>query len=444
MKRLILISILLILGADALAQSHTLAPRRRVAAAASTIIARTSQDAAATGGGNQSITVSGFGTPKCALFTVGSATADATPADDAVLSIGATDLTDEAVASTFIEHNQAAADSYNRGATDEVILIMDGTGAIDGEATINGTVTDGVEITWGNAPAAAYTINTALFGGSDLSCDVGTFTASSSSGGTVDVATGFEPDVLIIFRHHGNGGDSGFGDVARSHGGLSVGFSDNDGASPFPQYAWVFTDRDGQDPTQISGRAFDDRAGGNIRTNSTTLRNTIQITDYYAGPTPAAGFEVTTQDLGNADSPVYGYLALNFGGSASHKVGDEVGSASTESVSYTDAGFKSQFVMMLQTNATTYTGSTAQTYAGLGFAMWDATNQGACTLSNQDGAGTTVSKGAVADDAFYNLKSSGIAEYQATFTSFDATGWTLNWTDASFGATLNPYLAIEE
>ena len=148
--------------------------------------------------GTQDFTTTDLGglTPVGALFIITKATADGTPADHAIVGIGAaTGSSERWACSVTSEHGVSATDTNRRAMTDEcVCLISEGTGTVDGEADFDSFITNGVRINWGNAPASAYLVTVLLLAGTDTSAYAGVFTGHASTNGVTDVTDpGFQP-----------------------------------------------------------------------------------------------------------------------------------------------------------------------------------------------------------------------------------------------------------
>jgi len=129
---------------------------------------RSARAAAITGGGpTQDITISSIGTPKFCLVRATRAVANDTNTAEAAISWGAADGTRNKVAAWAAKDADTSPFSqlYAWGKTDKSILLINPTdGTVDGEATIT-MITDGVQVSWSNLPAAAYFIEVVMFGG---------------------------------------------------------------------------------------------------------------------------------------------------------------------------------------------------------------------------------------------------------------------------------------
>ena len=84
------------------------------------IVSAVTRAALRTTTGTQDFTVTGFGTPKCAIFFVTSAVTDATEAAGLNWSMGATDGTNQWTVCCRADDNNATADTDRRAAADGI------------------------------------------------------------------------------------------------------------------------------------------------------------------------------------------------------------------------------------------------------------------------------------------------------------------------------------
>ncbi len=156
--------------------------------------------AGATGGGTQSLTVSGFGTPTCAIFITSRATDNAV-VDASGVSIGFTDGTNEVV------HGSRGRDNTNNEQADHIVAIAGQLGWIlgsganpssgDADFSFSQWVTDGVEISWNTAPSTAVRITVILI--QCKNAQVGTLTVSGAGASVTTVMSpAFPPQTVFV------------------------------------------------------------------------------------------------------------------------------------------------------------------------------------------------------------------------------------------------------
>lgn len=152
--------------------------------------------------GTQDITISGFGTPKAAIFTITKATANDTVTSDAAIGIGLTDGTTQYAMSVISQHGVGTTVAKRRFEIDECVLIIDIAGNVDGEANFTAWITDGVQITWGNAPADAYLLTVTFIGGTDLSSEVNIVDPGNTANAVTTVSgMSFAPQGVLFIGH---------------------------------------------------------------------------------------------------------------------------------------------------------------------------------------------------------------------------------------------------
>jgi hypothetical protein len=393
----------------------------------------TTRVACNTATGDQTITTADLGslTPKAAMFICSKGVTDGTAAADAALCMGATDGTNQRVASVFSEDNEATSDCAYRGATDEVVMIIDDVGNVDGEANFKNFTSNGVVITWGDAPAAAYLLTVIFFAGTDLSAHVNEFTSSAIADGEVDVTDpGFEPDQVIVFAHRG-----AFNDTAAQACSPTIGFCDN-GVSVV-QGSINMAELNGQAACTMFAISRNDRVCQNINASGAGLYGDIELASF-----DASGFSSFTRRI--ADNTV-GYLALAFGGAAEHWVGTITSPTSTGNDAQTGPGFTPQFVMIapsfIVAEDTLEEDGDAGSY---GIGVFDGDDEYCTSIAMEDAQGTMDTQ-SLSDDTAINLPlDDGGAGFTASFVSFDANGWTLNFSATDGTARQWVALAIGE
>ena len=363
--------------------------------------------------GTQDITISGFGTPKAAMFFVSRAEADGTPIADAVAGYGATDGTRQWSWSCFSDHGQASTDSRRvQGDTRCVQIITDVT--IVRHAAFDSWITDGVRINWGSVATTQLELVVVLFGGADLSVRADTIDVPGT--GAVDVTgPGFEPDLVI-----GASCGATSGTTATIQWIVGFGFAHNDRAGTVVQRCVFQRENTSVADGEPNSRLSTAYVGGQYQT----------AVDWGAalGTFDASGFTLTPS--ANAGGDDYHYLALRFDG-VSGWVGTLDAPTGTGAWAVTAPGFRPQFVMLVQTMHTAVDTDVTDGKAGaVGIGVFDATAAYTQATAIEDASATTDTE-SVSDDQPVSLNDhAGADAFDASFTSFDATGWTLNFSAA--------------
>lgn len=384
--------------------------------------------------GNQDITISGFGTPKAALFLVSSCITDGTAADHAIYCVGATDGTNHVVVGGRSRHSVAESDADRRGATDEVIQILEvDTQDVDGEANFNSWITDGVRITWGVALDAAYLMTVVLFTGSDLSANAGDFT-SGSNGGEVDVDCGMEPDVAFFFC---NG--LAINDTPNYSMPCNLGFATN--TTPIVNRAASMCVEDGNGTSYTSGAMHTSRCVVNQVPSDGTVSRSLSVSDFISNGTD--GFTVLHHNGVHIGALASGYLALAFNGAVSFKAGTMDTPTDTGDDAQTGPGFTPQFAMLLM-NPLTTVDSTDATQGAIGISTFTADDEYSIAVADEDNQADMDTQ-SLSDDTAVNLpQHDGSTGHVAAYKSMDANGWTLTFSETLGTACKWPWLAIEE
>jgi len=386
--------------------------------------------------GTQDITTSDMGglTPKAALLIASLAVTDGTAADGAGMYIGVTDGTTHKSYAGEAQHGQAISNSLY-DSYDTLLNIWDGTaaGTIDGTAIYSAFITNGITIDWTDAPSSAWLLTVVLFGGTDLSANVGSVNLVTQDVG-VDVTTvGFEADAVFAITYNTS--------TASSTANFSIGLAHNDRAGGVTMRGVFLRDRDNQATTDLNGGIRSDGIifqGG----NGTALLVYHDISSF-----DSSGFTVTPrhESAGNPGNYDVGYLALRFGAgpAVSSKVYTLSTPTSTGSSTDTGAGFEPQAVIYLPTLHTAVdTNASDATVGSKGIAVITAGAQYSTAWSVEDNAADSNTQ-SLSDNQAINLPlHDGAAGMAAAYTAFTSTGVTLNWTDVEASARMYAAWAI--
>ncbi len=393
--------------------------------------------AAITGGGpTQDFTISGFGTPKAALFIVTNATADNIRADHAILGMGATDgSTSLAVSGRNEDAALTSRANKARGTGDVIYFLNTGADTLDGEAQFSAWITDGVRISWSNLPTNAVLVTVILFAGEDLSAKVGSVTSSATIGNSVAVTgVGFQPHQLIGF-----GGQGTFDDSITDHSRLQFGICDNGGS--IVQMGYSIEGRDGVADANVCASAWSEtywmRRVQSDALGSVELQGAMEVTAFDAD-----GFTVTTRLV--ASSFTAGFLALRYG-SGKHWVGRIDAPTSTGTQATTAPGFKpgAVYAIITGTDAAADTGIENTQSGDIAFGIATSNGQFSNGIDQEDGA-LDANTGSTSDDTFIHERDSLGNNVIANLQSFDATGFTNNFTTVRGIGIRILYLAVEE
>ncbi len=375
-------------------------------------------------------------TPQAALFLVSEAVADGVAANDNVLSIGAaTAAAEEWQVYISDQHNQGTTDTHRGSNTDRSIDIKNpGSAATNGRAEFTAFINNGVRVNWTTVPGAAFLVTVILFAGTDLSAH-----ANSATLGNEDVEVniedpGFEPDVVLVFHHHDDADDNA------SNASWGAGVAHNDRAAGITQRSFTQFLTDGV-ATSSNGSYYHDSRAGCRCDNTGALTYSIELANFDAN-----GFSAYQRDA-TAGFDFF-YLALNFGSSSpvvDAWVGDYTTPTSTGDDAETGPGLTPQFVLMGMTMMEAVDTGYANGLAGsLGFSVFDDDDEYAQSWASEDNVATSNTQSLSDDTAVELPDDDGGAGLTASFSSFDANGFTLNYSTVEANAKYFWVLAIEE
>jgi hypothetical protein len=141
------------------------------------------------------------------------------------------------------------------------------------------------------------------------------------------------------------------------------------------------------------------------------------------------GFTINWSDA-PASAWLMHYLCIGGTTITSAKAGTFTSNAGTGSQAVTDPGFQPSFVLF-GSDLGSFPAGNAQNIMGVGAAS-SSSAMAACAFRDRDAEATTNSGTIqVSDACFIALNSGGTVGRRASLTSFDANGFTLNWSTAS-------------
>lgn len=390
--------------------------------------------AADTSGGIQNITTTNLNDliPKAVYFIYSIGITDDTPVANASFGVGAATSTSERWSTCFsVENGQGTTDSGRNGDSSNCIIILDGNGATDGLADFVKFIPNGVRINWSTAPSSAYGITAVFFAGTDVSAQGGTFTAENASGDTVDVnGVGFEPDIVLLVT-------PGLTTFTSSGGNayLSVGAAVNDGSDT--QSCWYFYDNTNVGTVDVGGLISDTYGTGQHNSSGWIWGGEI-------GSFDANGFSCTTRE-GASGSDVVAYLAIAFNGAVDFALDVINTPIVTGNQDQTFAGFTPQAVICGLTHLTAVNTTTTSGDAGsVGVCAFDEKSEYCTSVQDEDGEATSDTQSIIDSQSVNMPNDDGTDGHVASFVSFDANGWTWDFTTTEGTAVKYWALAIEE
>lgn len=398
-----------------------------------TVAIKVARAAANTSTGTQDFTTTDLGglTPKAALFIATRAVTNNTAAAGGALCIGAaTSATQRWALWSMSLDNVANTDESRTGMLDKCIAIPLATGLIDGEADLDSFITNGVRINWTNAPATGILIEVVLFAGDEVNAHADTYVPGTSVDGVVDVtAPNFPPDVLFLASQGGALGDT----VGPPHI-LSFGFAVNDGSNT--QRSILQTEAQAAAAGAPKARVSTLYGAAELTGGAGTLNWASEI-----GSFDSVGFSSTLR-LASAGTDKVAYLAVEIG-SYQAWVGTHDTPTGTGNQASTAPTFQPEFLMFGMTQAASVDAAITGADAGpFGITAITSTAQFSSAIALEDGAATINTQSLVRDIAADLDNDDGTAGIEATYSSFDTNGWTLNFTSVLAAARKWIALAI--
>jgi len=371
-------------------------------------------DSTLTAGQTQDVTISGFGTPKAAIFILSDVTANDTVTADQTFAIGFTDGTRENCCAIKSTDGVTSSATFRRSTSGACILPE----ANNLQFSFNSWITDGVRLNVDNDAPADYLCTCILIGGADVAGAYANFhnDLGTSAGTTAITGVGFEPD-LVFMTGIGNTTSTGSSD----HTIFSFGAAHN--GTGITQRSTLFNSVTGQGTTSGTARLGNDSIAGQVFSGSLTWRGGVTAFG-------SDGFSVTTNSGAGAD--VVFFLALQFTNSPDVALFD-TSIPTTGNYAETTPGFEPDFGLISglvgpsSRNSTTSTGGLYTNF----LTAFDSSNISTHNASDQDAVGTMVSKSLTS-------QSLGILNYDGSTTEVASSGYAFDADGWDFTLTTNP------
>jgi len=413
-------------------------PSAESASEPSPVTVAVTRTAANTSTGTQDFTTTDLGgqTPKAAIFITSYAVTDGTPIVDAALSVGAaTGTTNRWVLHGNSEDAQGTTDTDRETRTAEVIHINNpGTSTDLMVADFDSFITNGVKVDW-TLTSTAVLVTVILFAGPDLSAHADSIAdISTTLDATTDItAPGFEPDIVFS----GSMGVNGDQNENLQNNSLSFGVTHNDGAGGITQRSWSHSSRNAQIEATVEF-AYSELYGV-VYPADNALRYALDLNTF-----DSSGFSVTTK-IDNSNAESYWYLALKFGGEIRSAVGTHDTPTSAGDDSETGPGFIPQMVLLGMTHMEVVDITVATSLSGTsGISAFDEDEAYATSQQDADAADPTDTQSLSDNVAVEIPDDDGTTGVTAAFVSFDANGWTNNYSAVKAAAKKFWFLAIED
>jgi len=367
--------------------------------------------------GNQSITGLGF-QPKAIIFFWSRNTVNATATAPRSQGIGFTDCTNQRVVAIAEDDNAGTSNAGRyRSESNVIVILSNGTPAVESRASFVSCDADGFTINWAVSSATAHIINYIALGGPDITnVKAGTFTLTNTTGNQSVTGLGFRPEFLMFLWSFTENVDT-------ATAGLEMGFGFADAFGNQGSIANSVKDNEAANKTKYSQQ----------RTDQVILLTNAGAQDALASfvSMDNDGFTVNKSDAPAANTPIF-YLAIRGG---SHKVGNFLQPTATGVQSITGVGFQPQGLVLFSRNqaaGTTLAAPATISFGAGGQAITSRTVVWGQSM-NKDPSQTAVYTDNTKIMVMRTLSGTGGAgtiNAQADLQSFDADGFSLNWTTA--------------
>lgn len=367
--------------------------------------------------GLETFTISGFGTPKAAIFIATLTTANSTTTADVAIGWGVTDGTNNRAIAVAGDDGVTTSNTDRGISNTKCLFAVQGGGTLAYEGDFDSFGTDNVviDITTNNTGIAAF-VTCILIGGTDVA-EVGVGTYVNSTGGNTFTGLGFSAAPSLVFL--GNIGSSATSSIA-VNGLLNLGvvdFGGNQAGSNFGINTGAGEERANQETFA---------AGATASSQGQSLSEATQWETFLDTPL-AAGWDVNI-NTGNPNGDVTTYLALRLTNSPALQVFTDTLPTSSGPFDYSAASFTPGFLYGVATENTSF--DTHQLVGGVSFITADASTQICNSMSVEDDLAVMVNN-TISGATLFDTLNKGITEsYVGTLTGFTSDGYDANFSIA--------------
>ena len=310
-------------------------------------------------------------------------------------------------------NNAACIHAHNDATTPTVEMVADLT-SFDA---------DGFTLNWSIAAGSAWIIHYLALGGSDITnAYAGNVLTTATTSNQAITAPGFTPEALW-----GVCNLQGAWNQDISQGNICMGF-----ATPAARGTTAWRSRDAQANEDGAGSQITTQWLSGIASTAGTAAPVIEVASWDAN-----GFTIQ-DDFGVAMA--VGYLAIAGG---QHFVGSETSRTSTGTKATTGVGFEPTGVAMMSWGLAASASIDTSSDVNLAFGASDETSEGYTGISLDDGNTTMAVDMRTVDTKVIGAQDVTPATIrEADLDSFDADGFTLNWTTADATAAQFIYWAM--
>lgn len=284
---------------------------------------------------------------------------------------------------------------------------------------------DGFTVNIDDAPTVAVEVGYIAIGGSGISVAAGVTSVPTAGATHAVTGVGFQPDVVLL----GHIGRLTWPATNNTNFIFGLGaFTATD------QVAFALSDRDAVADAQTNTYQRTDSCTIEVFADAAQSRTSRQSLD-------ADGFTLSINTSPPAVSQPTGWLAIKGG---DMKIGSDTQNTTTGTKSITGVGFRPQAVMIWGARQTVTTSVVnGGAYHALGAA--DGTYEFQMLGGTEDAVGTSDTARVAKDGACAGwVNGSAVTVSDATLASFDADGFTLDWTVADAVANQFLYWAFSE
>lgn len=325
------------------------------------------------------------------------------------------------------EDGQDISDVYSRHAV-KALTLRDIAGTLVGECDLTSFDADGFTLSWTINDAVAYIIHYLAIGGSDVTdSDAGFFNTIATTGDQAVTGIGFQPDVVLFWGSATTFNPPFNFDNRNQYFGLAV--------SNTQRATGSISSRDAELTTQTFRRQLTDKC---LAFHSSALGGNLGEADFVS--MDVDGFTINWS-VAPAGSVRVGYLAIRGG---QYYVGSDLQRTTTGTEPTTGVGFLPTGLLMLSCNQIASATVDVHERFSVGAASGAGT-EGCIWEGDTDALDISSTDMSTLTDKVIRLIDTDApvaADAEADLDSFDADGFTLDWTTADAVAREFVFLAM--
>ncbi|MFO1485862.1 MAG: GEVED domain-containing protein [Verrucomicrobiaceae bacterium] len=329
--------------------------------------------------------------------------------------------------STAGQDNVSTTNTARRIAAKVLSLVQYDAASVVAEANLASWDSTNFTLNWTtNSSGTGYIVHYMIIGGPAVSAKVQNWTLPTATGNKAVTGTGFTPD--LVLQMHGNDGLTGAAPSSSTRGAFGFGAMNSAGQQ------WAIAEIS-KDPNSVSDT-------WRVQRSDRSFLSMIYGTGAFASEASFVSMDANgfTQNFRTVSGNQGQVVTLALRG-INNRLGSFTSTSATGNQVVTGLGFQPEALMIASTGMSVSTTATSQGRIHVGAS--DGTNQGSAWMEDEDNQEYSDVRALDKNDKIISrTTASDTISGQATLSSFNNDGFTLNWTTVPSSGWQNMYLAL--